>query len=253
MTWAMKRRLIILAVIAFVIGVTSLGTAFLLVHKAPTCVDGKQNQGEEGPDCGGPCPYLCTISQAQPSVRFVRPLSPLPGRTDVIAYIDNPNPTSATKGARFTTELYDDKNVVIAKSDGVVDLSPGATVPVFIPNFFSGSQTVARAFLTFDQTSFRWFKAEPVPVTVVAKDVFVSQADPPRVTARLANLSATNLRNIGLIVTVFDENGNAIASSQTVAPEIAGQGTAEAVFTWPSAFPGTPSRIEVVPVTTLLP
>ena len=42
--------------------------AFLLLYKAPTCFDGKQNQGEGGIDCGGPCVKLCPSAFLPPEV-----------------------------------------------------------------------------------------------------------------------------------------------------------------------------------------
>src|SRR6185369_14966661 len=101
---------------------------------------------------------LCTPTLAAPSVRFVRQLTPVQGRTDVITYIDNTNTTAAMKGAAFTITLYGPDNIVIAKKSGAVDLPPKSTVPVFVPGFYSGNQTVARAFLTFDESSFYWYR-----------------------------------------------------------------------------------------------
>jgi hypothetical protein len=250
MSWALGRRLIIIAIIAVVIGGVVFGTGYLFVHKTPTCTDGKQNQKEEGIDCGGTCPYLCIVSQAAPSVRFVRTFSPLPGRTDAVAYIDNPNSKSAATGARFKIELYDDRNVVIAKGEGGVDLPAGATVPVYIPNFFSGSQVVARAFLTFDESSLHWFTSEYRKSPIAVRDVLFSEQEPPRITATLVNDDVRIVRNTHLIVTLFDAQGTAVAASQTIAPEIAGKGTAQAVFTWPSALGVPISRIDVLPLLT---
>ena len=109
MTWAGKRKLIIIGVLVLVVIILAGAGGYFFFHKAPSCIDGIQNQNEEGIDCGGSCTYLCTASEAEPSVRFARTFSPLPGRTDVIAYVDNPNTNAAAKQAPYKIELYDDQ------------------------------------------------------------------------------------------------------------------------------------------------
>lgn len=251
MSWAMRRRLIIFGIITAVVALIVGGTFYLGAYKAPSCTDTKQNQKEEGIDCGGPCPYLCTASEAPPSVRFVRAVSPLPGRTDVVAYIDNPNHSSAIHAAVFTIELYDANNSLIAKQDGTVDLLPDSTAAVFVPNFFSGSRVVAHEFLTFASTSLRWYAYIENRSLPKVTDIVPTEGDAPRVTATVTNTSATPISNLILIATVFDSSGNAIAASQTVAPFIPPQGPASIVFTWPIPFTGPVAKVEVVPVLTV--
>ena len=168
MTWAMKRRLIVISVIAVFVLLVLLVTGYFTVYQAPSCIDGKQNKTEEGIDCGGTCTYLCTVSQTAPSVRFARALSPTPGRTDVIAYIDNPNRTSAAQNVPYTIELYSDSNTVIARKEGFLDLPPNTTIPLFVSNFFSGSQTVSQTFVSLDTKNIKWFTSlnQPVRPTV---------------------------------------------------------------------------------------
>ena len=46
------------------------GIYFLFLKPAPSCFDNKQNQGEEGIDCGGPCSKVC-IPQAIKTITVV--------------------------------------------------------------------------------------------------------------------------------------------------------------------------------------
>ncbi|MDB5195014.1 MAG: hypothetical protein JWO84_198 [Parcubacteria group bacterium] len=249
MSWAMRRRLIIFGIIAVVLAATLTIFYFTNYHVGPSCFDNKQNQSEEGIDCGGTCTYLCSASEQQPSVRFVRPVSPVPGRTDVIAYIDNPNANAAAKGLSFTIELYSPTNTVIAKKQGSVDLPPASTVPIFAPDFFSGSETAARAFITFDTPQHLWYRYRETRILPQVADIQITQSGGmPRVTATALNPSTQKLSNIYFVATVFDAAGNAIAASRTVAPTIPAQGTAPLVFTWPTAFSFPVARVEVVPV-----
>jgi hypothetical protein len=249
MTWALRRRLIILGIIAVVLAGAIAAFYFKDIYVHPSCTDTKQNQNEEGVDCGGPCPYLCTASEAAPSVRFVRAISPVPGRTDVIVYIDNPNVGVAAKGLTYSIDLYDAENALIGRKAGKVDLPPAATVPVYVPNFYSGSRVVAHAFLTFDTPAHLWYRYPKETRTIPdVRSVDVSVGASPRVHALAVNPSAIPLGPTLFIATVFDTQGNALAASQTIATLIPGQGTADLVFTWPSTFSGPVSRVEVTPV-----
>jgi hypothetical protein len=251
MTWAMRRRLIILGIIAGFIALALGIFYFTTIRTAPSCMDEKQNQDEEGIDCGGSCAYYCTESQAAASVKFVRPLTPTPGRTDVIAYIDNPNGTAAANDLHFTVELYSPTNTVVAKKEGMVDLPPASIVPVFIPDFFSGSQAVARAFITFDTPKHLWFRSAGKAVSPQVTDVRFGELDMPRVSAIATNPSAYALSNVTFIVTLFDKEDTAIGASRTVVPSIPAHGSVPLVFTWPSSFSVGVARIEVVPVVSL--
>lgn len=248
----MRRRLVIFGIIFAVIALIVGGTYYAFAHKPPTCTDNKQNQDEEGVDCGGMCTYLCNESRSKPSVQFVRVLTPTPGRTDVIAYVDNPNHDTAATDLGYTVELYSPSNTVIAKKEGKIDLPPESTVPVYIPNFFSGSETVARAFLTFDSPEHYWFSFSDKRALPKVESIRYVDGDQPRITATAFNRSAQTLRTVLFVVTVFDEKGNAIAASQTVVPVVAAGGSAPLVFTWSAPFTGTVSRIEVTPILPLL-
>src|SRR3989344_5262733 len=183
MSWASKKRTFVVGgMLAIGIGIVAIVLVATL-YDVPSCTDGVENQGEDGADCGGPCAYLCRASVAAPSVRFVRQLTLSSGRTDVIAYIDNPNPLAAAKGARFSIELYGPDNVIVATKEGTVDLPPSSTVPVFVPEFFSGHQRVARAFLIFDDESLHWFRLAETPATPSVSDISVETGDAPRVRA----------------------------------------------------------------------
>jgi hypothetical protein len=245
--WGSRRRTYILAGIGAVLFVVLASTLIATLYKAPSCLDNTQNQGETGIDCGGPCSHLCTVTEVAPSVRFVRQVSPVPGRTDVIAYIDNSNVDAAVRGATFTINLYGPDNVLVASKQGTTDIPPRSAIPVYIPNFYSGNQTVSNAFLNFDEPSLFWYqyKDDRVLPTLVNYDTS-NLTTSPQVTAVMKNSSARPLLDVKLVATVFAADGNAIAASQTVLHSIPAQGTAQAVFTWNTPFSAPPARIEVV-------
>lgn len=248
MSWADRRRILILSVIAGVLALIIVGMFFALFYTPPSCTDGKRNGDETGVDCGGGCQYLCDASVRPPTVRFARALSPSPGRTDVIAYIDNPNRGAAVKALPYTLELYTKGNSLIERKEGSIDLPPGASVPLYLPSAYRGPADIGRAFLSLATSSAWYAYADERIIPKYNADAEVTGEAAPRISATLTNPSALPLRDIMVVATVFDAAGNAIAASQTIVPMVPPQGIAGAVFVWNTPFPGPPARIDVVPI-----
>ncbi|MBA3789249.1 hypothetical protein H0X32_02550 [Patescibacteria group bacterium] len=247
MNWAAKRRtlieIILLACGGGIIAIVLVAT----FYKTPSCMDTKQNQGELGIDCGGPCAYACTVDETPPAARFVRAVSSEPGRTDAIAYIDNTNADAGALNASYTIEFYGPTEALIGRKTGTINVPPSTTVPLFLSNLYSGSEPVSQAFLTFDQTSLKWLRAAQKPIVPVPDAIQIQDGPTPRITARLTNPTAHILYNISVVATVFDASDNAIAASQTLVPQLPSQGSAPLIFTWNAPFAGTPARVEILP------
>lgn len=252
LSWATRRRAIVILVLAL-IGVLIIGSTYRLAfYSAPTCFDGVQNQGEVGIDCGGNvCTYLCSIQVQEPTVRFVLPLRNGNGRTDIIAYLDNPNQTAAARDASYTVQLYGKNNALLAQKTGTVNLPPHSTIPVFIPNFYNGSQQPANAFLIFKDSSLHWFRSATPSQTLPVSNIQVVNTTTPRVVATIENPTATTKYNVKVIIVVLGSSGqsnNVIAASQTIIPSIFPQSKIPVTFTWNTPFSGTPVREEILPI-----
>lgn len=250
MDWAQRRQLIVIATFVVGIGLVIAGALFAIFYQVPSCMDRTQNQGESGVDCGGPCSTVCTAQTLAPQVRFVRAVVPQPGRTDVIAYIDNPNSTAAAANVRGTVELYDANHALLAKMDTTFDLPPATSVPVFLPAVAFGNQQITQAFLTIDESSLHWSRAagKPTLPTVTGRTIDPSNT---RITATLNNVTAQPIERITVIATVFDAADMAIAASKTIVAELPAQGSAPLVFTWNVPFSGNAARVEIVPISTV--
>ena len=237
--------LIIGAVVVAVVTIASFAT----FYEAPSCTDGTQNQDEAGIDCGGSCPYLCTANEQPPTVLFTKAFQNVPGRTDVIAEVENKN-AAAAKSVPYRLTLYGTGQSLIQQVTGTLDLPPGAKVPIYVPGITSGKQSVTSAFLQIDADAPRWFLLpnDPRVLPTVSNTTLSVSTSSPRVDAVLTNPSVSALTNVRVIVLVHDITGEVIAASQTIVPSIPAQGRATATFTWNSAFSTTPTAIEVVPV-----
>lgn len=247
-----RRTTVLIVIIAVILAVVAI-ILIPAIFKTPSCSDGVQNQGEQGIDCGGPCPYLCTALQQAPTVLFTKPLVDNAGRTDVIAEIENKNVSAAAKNVRYSVTLYGADKLIVQKATGTLDLPPATKVPVYVPAVPSGKQRVTRAFLEIDPTSLAWYALPSDPrILPDVTDVVVGGASStPRVTATLANPSVMALANVLAIVLVRDVHGDVITASKTVVQVVPARGEATAVFTWNAPFTESPGSIEVVPVVPL--
>jgi len=253
MSWASRRRFIIGAIVITVILAFLALISIAVFYKAPSCSDNIQNQGEAGIDCGGPCPYLCTDQEEPPTVLFTQALPNTDsGRTDVVASVENKNLDAAARNVPYSIVLYGTDQSLIGNVTGTIDLPPGATQPIYVPGVAFGKQIPANAFLEIASSAPEWFHlpTDPRIVPTVSNTALGGTVSAPRIQALLTNPSVTSLSNVQVIVFVKDAQGNVIAASQTVTT-VPPQGTATAIFTWNTAFPGTPVSIEVAPLVPL--
>lgn len=240
--------------IGLVLGAFALSIGFATFYRAPSCSDHVQNQGEDGVDCGGPCPYLCTALEEPPTVVYT---TVLPGadatHVDVIASIENKNPTAAAKGVPYDLRVYAADRTLLRQFSGTVDLPPSATVPVFVPNLSIGAQTAAQAFLTIASSAPQWYAlaSDPRALPNISNTTLGGTTAAPRVTAMLTNPGTAALTNIPLDVVITNAQGNVIEASHTIVQTIPAGATTQAVFTWNQAFSSDPSAIQVIPVVPL--
>ena len=224
------------------------------VYQSPSCTDQKQNQEEEGVDCGGPCSYLCAALVEPPVVRFTKALAQAPGRVDAVAYVENLNRGIAARNVPYTLTLYGANRTLVKTTSGVIDLPPFTVVPVFVPRFLDMSIEGAQAFLSIENSEVRWFSYEkPVVVPTVEGTTVGGSIEAPRVTATITNKGVTPFKDITLVVVVYDTDKNVMAASQTIIPSLGAQRSTLATFTWSAPFPRTPAQIEITPLLPLSP
>lgn len=251
MTWASRRQFFIISILVmlFVSAVGAVVFAVVTIEPEPTCRDGVQNQTETGIDCGGTCAYLCVAEVTAPAVSFIRAVDS-GSRIDAVASVTNRNTQAAVKSARYTIELFDTKRVLVGVYDGTVDLPPNAVVPIFVPNVLAASTFDGQAFLTFEDSSLRWYREPRTTFIPPVEETRLTNGPSPEVRATVRNTSAFALRDVALVATVFDAVGTPIGASQTLVRDIEARGSASATFFWNAPFSATPGRVEVraVPV-----
>lgn len=248
MSWASRRRTVYASgVILFFAVVVGVPLA-LYLYRAPTCFDGKQNQGETAIDLGGPCQALDSERVASETVLWSRAFPVRPGEYAAVAYIQNPNRDAAALLVPYRFSLYDSANVLVAEREGVVTIMPGGITPVYEGKITTGNRVVARTF--FELTgSVNWVRAgNPAAALLTSNTKVTADSATPTIAVDVRNTDVSARKQVAIVAVVFDSLGNAFAASRTLIPELAGDEEKHIVFTWPDSFAANPVRTDIIPV-----
>jgi len=233
MAWGDHRRNMIVSIFTIVVVIVLSIFIFNKTYTPPNCFDGKQNQGEVGIDCGGPCELLCPHQALDPIVHWRRLFEVAPGVYNVLAYVENPNPTAGADDVTYRFGIYDADNVLLQERRGRVSLPPKTIVPIIENTLASGKLDASR--VSFDFTSdMVWKRRSIEPPLIVIQDERLSDEDfAPRIQATIFSTEFIPLRNVRVIAIVYDREGNAIAASNTLLERLAPDTRAPIFFTWP--------------------
>lgn len=245
MTWSGRRQLIIILIFLFVVTLISIPIISKLIPD-PTCSDGRQNQDEEGVDCGGVCVKACIDTTSNAQVLWTRSFMVSEGVASAVAYIVNPNPNYAAKGVRYVLKIYNKDDLLLAERYGSVDIPLRTSFPVFEGGIQIGSQVASSAHFQFlDDIDWQRTTNELPKVSYSAPNVQIE--DVPRIFTRITNDSGSLIRNLPVAAIVYDRNGNAIGASETFVPSLERNASEDLVFTWLQNFPSDYSRVEIYP------
>jgi len=219
---------------------------FVTNYKTPTCFDGKQNQNETSIDRGGPCVLLDSRSIKPITTLWSRSFPVRKGFYDAVAYIENPNENAGVYSATYQFKLYDNKNILIAERFGTTPIFPGKVFPIFESKIDTGNRIPARAFFNF-VTDFTWARIKDPTYGIKIINEKTSELNTsPRVDAVMRNDNLTVRENIIVVATLFDNAGNAIASSRTLVKKINSDEEIPIAFTWPQAFSSEVAKVDIV-------
>lgn len=249
MSWATQRKIIITTILFLVIAVPVAFLFNYVFSKPPTCFDGVKNQDEQGIDCGGNiCAALCPVSVKDlVTVWDPRLFKVADGLYSTVVYVENPNVNAGAKQVPYTFKFYDsvDKNVVIAERSGVIDIYPEKAFPILETGISTGKRSASRVTFSFDRPA-RFEKMAPRVEKVVVKDqVIVDEDTAPRVNARIQNVSVDTVKDVTVTAVIFDDQGNAIAVSQTFVEALTKNETRDISFSWLQPFGKKAVKIEL--------
>ena len=218
-----------------------LGTElYYILRTKPTCSNGRQDQGEAGVDCGGPCSIKCEnipkIENIQVLEKAFLPASE--GKYDAMAKINNPNPQFGVAQFDYSFNLLDDSGNIIGQSEGSSFILPVETKYILAFNLASTTQPES---MDIKIRSFRWTKfleyEEPL-IQIYSKEFNLVNAGSNFATlkAKIKNQSSYDFKTITAKAVIRNEWNAPVALNQTSVNDVRVNEEREVVFNWGSRF-----------------
>ena len=251
MSWALKRQIFIIFLLSLFFG-SIFGVYYYYNIRVPvSCTDSKQNQGELGIDCGGPCVNICESEIIPLSVEWVRPFKVAEGSYDAGAMIVNRNSYLGIPKFKYRLSLFDSKNVHVSEREGEIFINPNEKVLLFVSGLDTGEREATRAILEFQEDKLLqgWKRSEDIskkPKLSVGNEK-TTEGEKPSLSAEITNSSPYDVKDINVSAVVYDEKNNAIAVSSTFISDLLKDSTETVYFTWPRAFSDKPKRVDIFP------
>lgn len=251
MSWALKRQLFYLAVLALFFAIIGFWIGYPYFNKPPTCYDGKQNGTETGIDCGLGCPLACKVDTDKISILWSRVFEVVPGRYNAVAYIENHNPNMAVDKISYRFRFADENNIFLAKREGQFFIPPAGKYAIFEPAVDLGNSIPVYTTFEFLEDPV-WVNVPPEKVQqlkIFVEEVVVDESGEfPKINASLRNNSFFEIPDVTTVAILYDEKGNVINTSKTYLERLKGEEKTSIVFTWLSPFTSPIFRREIIPM-----
>jgi len=246
-TWATQRQLRIFGGLFGVVMLAVGAFLFSVLYNAPSCVDGKLNQKEDGIDCGGPCTTACPANISPLFTLWSRVIPAGEGAHDALAFLENPNAGAGITRISYLFKLFDAENLLVARGAGATFVNPNERFYVYEGNIRTGNRVPTRAFLEFEPDP-EWQRetASLLPI-VVRETLFEETETGSQLKAVLSNVSFEELRGVTVTAVLFDDDENVFAASETRIDVFPAEKTETIFFTWRRKFDEFPARVDVLP------
>ena len=208
-----KKQIKIALVYILILAIISTGIFLIISSKGPSCNDKIQNQGEEGVDCGGPCPPCPWQLQKPVEVIFVKAFSTQENYVDLVAKIRNPNKEFGIKSFDYIFKLYDLDNNLIATKEGTSYLLPQKTKYIISQRNLVNSK-ISR--IDFEIKNVQWQQlSEYQEPEFLIKNINLDQDEKgARLSGNLENRSSYNFAEVDIYAVLKNKNSEIVAVSK---------------------------------------
>ena len=246
----MARRVII-AIVFFLLNALFWTGVYYAFIKAPeTCFDMKQNQNEEGIDCGGVCASACYVPVMGQDFEK-REVAFVPGgegRYDVLGKIFNGNNDIGASSFQYTFTLLDGAGQVIATRSGENYILPQETKTLVELNLES-TVTPALALLTITEVKWERFSGYQEKPAV---NIYQKRFEQTGLTfgfgkayGLVSNESPYDFRSIAVTVVLRDMMGKPLALNETVLNTVSAGQARDFSLVFPTPFVGEVARLDM--------
>lgn len=200
------------------------GVYFIWLKPAPTCFDGRQNQGETGADCGGPC-APCEIQTLNPfQASWLKHFSAgnheqqqavyLAGKSIIAAEIKNPNSNYGADNFSYTFDIYNsfgEKIYTLTKNSFIY---AGAIKYFVEAGIDINPENIDKIEISFSDVNWK-SRSEFQKPEIQTREVKTESDKQINVSGLIINNNAFELSKISIISFLFNKNGVRISASKT--------------------------------------
>lgn len=244
------RRIIIASIFLSFNALFWIGAYYAFLKAPETCFDAKQNQNEQGVDCGGVCTNACIEVVVGRDLQL-KEVAFVPGgenRYDVLGRIFNANNDIGASSFRYTFELRDGTGTVLGTRSGISYILPQETKSLIELNLESSMVPTQVTLLIADVAWERLSGYQEKPT------VNIYQKRYGQVTTGfgyfeayglLSNESLYDFRSIIVKVIARDVLGKPLAFNMTEMRTVNAQESRDFKLVWPLPFSGLVDRVDM--------
>lgn len=218
---------------------------YQIVKPNPTCFDGKQNQAEDGIDCGGPC-QSCEEAIVAKDVEVMEKYFVYGSGDyyDVMAKIDNPNNRYGAAKLSYEFNLVDREGTSLTARKGETFILPGETKYVIELNLVSEEDPYTAEFNILDVRWEEFLDYEEPRLSIYNKS-YQQEAGKSEAFGLLKNESYFDFNSIEIDIILRDENGKPLALGKNEMRTISSQQERDFKIFWPYNFSREVKEVEV--------
>ncbi len=227
--------------IYFVIFIIFIGLITSLVISKPTCFDGKQNQNEEGIDCGGPCEAcLKELVGKDLIVKSAYIVYGEDGKYDIVADIHNPNALYGGKEVYYTVEILGGDGSVLASRNSKTFILPNENKYIVEVGMKTNQKptSVKVTINNVDWIKFTKFDSPHILVKNQRFGLVKNGMNYAEAFGLVSNDSPYDFHNVVVNVILEDERGLPVAVNKTEMRTLDSDSQREFRLVWPHKFPG---------------
>jgi len=241
------KRAVIIAIylsLLFLIG----WAVYSALKSNPTCFDGKQNQGEEKIDCGGPCrPCAKEINAQNLEIAEKAFVYGGPQKYDVMAKISNSNDQYGSPEFSYEFILKGSQGNILAEREGKSFILPSETKYLIETNLETEQNPTVLEIVV---SNCRWetfftYKKPQLNIYNKRYNLISSPAGFSEAFGLLVNESEFDFNRVKVNVVLRDASGNPLSFNSTEMRTVTSREERDFRLVWPISFPGEVRKVEM--------
>lgn len=244
------KRVFVACVYLTILTLLIAGTYYSFFKAPETCFDGKENQDEQGIDCGGSCQAVCkeTVIGRDLEITEITFVAGDNSQYDVLTKIYNPNDEIGASSFAYTVSLKDAAGNVLASRSGKSYSLPQENKYILELNLAAPSvpATASLRISEVEWARFSGFQEKPA-INIYQKrySPIASGAGFSEAAGLLSNESPYDFRSIVVKVILRDTEGKPLALNSTEMRTVRSHEERAFNLIWPRSFPGTVEKVEM--------